>query len=221
MSLFDGISSIGQDIESGFNDLTNLSVDDLKKLGKKYLGISQIVNNRVVGGIVATVTIEESSDDVLEITKHPVQTGSSITDHAYLQPKKLKLSLGFNATRQKSISDIYKDILDLQEKREPFDVITGNRTYKNMLFVSIKNSSDYKTENSLFIEAELEEVKIVDVQSVQGVKVDNAKLKNASKNSKTKDAGSKETKDPKKEQISSALNDGKNLLSSGLGGLIK
>jgi hypothetical protein len=56
---------------------------------------------------------------------------------------------------------------------------------------------------------------------VQGVKVDNAKLKNSSKNSKTKDAGSKETKDPKKDQASSALADGKNFLSSNLKGLLK
>ena len=44
---------------------------------------SIFVRPRSIGGFTADVTIEERHEDSLVVTQHPVETGSSIADHAY------------------------------------------------------------------------------------------------------------------------------------------
>lgn len=72
--------------------------------------------------------------------------------------------LSGNAPAQ--INDIYKQLIALQESLIPFDVYTGKRAYKNMLFASIRVSTDNSTENSLIITAVCEEVIIVETRVI-------------------------------------------------------
>jgi len=46
--------------------------------------------------IVAMITIEESHNDSMVITEHPVQVGAAITDYAYKLPANLTLKLGWS-----------------------------------------------------------------------------------------------------------------------------
>jgi len=43
--------------------------------------------------IVAPATIEEQHQDEMEVTTHPIETGAPITDHAYVRPAHLVLTL--------------------------------------------------------------------------------------------------------------------------------
>ena len=43
--------------------------------------------------IIAQAVIEEQHMDEMEVTQHPVETGAPITDHAYVRPAHLKLTL--------------------------------------------------------------------------------------------------------------------------------
>ena len=123
-----------------------------------------IIPRRSIGPFNATVTLEETASDDLEITQHPVQQGATITDHAYLKPATLSIKIMFNAA-DAPLAETYAKLRQLQASREPFDVVTGKRAYKNMLFKSLGQTNDAQTENVLSISAELQEIFIVQVET--------------------------------------------------------
>jgi hypothetical protein len=123
-----------------------------------------IIPRRSIGPFNATVTLEEIASDDLEITQHPVQQGATITDHAYLKPATVSVKIMFNAA-DAPLAETYAKLRQLQASREPFDVVTGKRAYKNMLFKSLGQTNDAQTENVLSISAELQEIFIVQVET--------------------------------------------------------
>lgn len=123
-----------------------------------------IIPRRSIGPFSATVTLEEIASDDLEITQHPVQQGATITDHAYLKPATVSIKIMFNAA-DAPLAETYAKLRQLQASREPFDVVTGKRAYKNMLFKSLGQTNDAQTENVLSISAELQEIFIVQVET--------------------------------------------------------
>lgn len=146
---------------------------------------------RRVGEIRATVTIEESGTDDLEITQHPVQRGAAITDHAYVKPAALSLRLGFDAT-ERPLEETYQQLLDLQALREPFEIITGKRVYRDMLFKSIAVTTDKATELILSVNCSFLQVILVDV--VVSNIPPRRNQKNAGKTGATQKAGAKQAK---------------------------
>lgn len=126
---------------------------------------------RSIGGITMDVTVEEHHTDELEITEHPVQQGASVTDHAYLLPKSVTITAGASDCGGSDGGDrrsveVYEALLKLQDAREPFDLVTGKRTYKNMLIKSLTETTDEKTELVLLVTAELRQVILVNVETV-------------------------------------------------------
>lgn len=63
------------------------------------------------------------------------------------------------------IGKTYKKLLELQAKREPFTVTTGLRTYKNMLFKSLRMTQDQKTGQALMVSATFREIRIVETKA--------------------------------------------------------
>jgi hypothetical protein len=49
---------------------------------------------RSLGGLYPDVVVEESHDDALEITEHPVEQGASISDHAFKKPQTVTIRGG-------------------------------------------------------------------------------------------------------------------------------
>ncbi len=123
-----------------------------------------VIPRRAIGPFTATVTVEEIASDDLEITQHPVQQGAAITDHAYVKPATLSIKIMFSDA-DTPLAETYAKLLKLQASREPFDVVTGKRAYKNMLFKSLGQTNDAQTENILSISAELQEIFIVQVET--------------------------------------------------------
>jgi hypothetical protein len=128
---------------------------------------------RSIAGIVPQVVIEEKHRDELVITNHPVQNGANITDHAYKQPAMLALRYGWSTSGAlfsldlgaPSVDDVYSMLLDLQASRQPFDVVTGKRSYSNMLIRSLDVVTDKTTEKSIVVEVLLQQVIIVQTQT--------------------------------------------------------
>lgn len=119
---------------------------------------------RSMGPFTTYVTVEESASDRLSIADHPVQTGAAVSDHAYKEPAKLSIRCIFDRTRsQEPLEATYRKILALQAEREPFTVVTGLRTYENMLFEGLGVVRDRVTSNVLAIDVELREVILVNV----------------------------------------------------------
>jgi hypothetical protein len=75
--------------------VTNLPFIGLLGKAAGYL-ISQPSPERSIGGLVADVTIEEDHVDELVITDHPVEQGSTISDHAFKKPARLTVRVGYS-----------------------------------------------------------------------------------------------------------------------------
>ncbi|HWI02397.1 MAG TPA: hypothetical protein VNT52_00965 [Acidimicrobiales bacterium] len=157
---------------------------------------------RKIGAFSATVTIEEIATDDLEITRHPVQQGAEISDHAFLKPAFLQMRFACDDS-ERPLSETYDALLKLQASREPFDVVTGKRIYRNMLFASLMNTTDRESENVLAVSAELREVIIV--RSQIATVPPRARQKNPGATGGTDNAGAKKAQPSDKEKPKSAL----------------
>lgn len=86
---------------------------------------------------------------------------------------------------------IYGQLLELQDSRIPFDVYTGKRIYKNMLFKSLAITTDAEHENVLLLTATCKQVIIVSTTTVK-VPVNPSAQGLPEKTSPTVNAGSKQ-----------------------------
>jgi len=163
-----------------------------------------IVPRRSIGPFNATLTIEEIATDELEITQHPVQQGSAITDHAYMKPATVNVKIVFS-DEDAPLAETYEKMRQLQASREPFDVVTGKRSYKNMLFKSLGQTNDVRTEFVLSINATLQEVFITSLEVVSVP--ERKKQKTPGKTGATENAGQKKAQpaEPKKKSALKAL----------------
>jgi len=84
--------------------------------------------------------------------------GGSLLDFVNTSSIGLKLGL--------SPQETYQELLDLQASRVPFDVVTGKRTYNNMLVRAIEVMTDKTSENVLKCTLTLREVIMTQTQTV-------------------------------------------------------
>lgn len=159
------------------------------------LGLDAIMvkPKRSIGAFTAQVTIEETHQDDLEITDHPVELGAKITDHAYKLPSQLTIKCGWSNSPTSgnffqslknavtgtiagvknltgndvsAVKEVYANFLKLQSDRELLDVYTGKRVYTNMLVKSLHTQTDVDTENSLILTVTLRQVIIVSTRTL-------------------------------------------------------
>lgn len=140
---------------------------------------------RSIGGIVAQITISEHHRDTLELTDHPVERGSPITDHAFMRPAEVTIKCGWsntppavgfitnpltgitnNSPRSLTVQEVYEKLRDLMRRREPFDVLTGKRKYTNMLITGLEVDTDKESENALLVTVSCREVLIVGTEVI-------------------------------------------------------
>lgn len=139
------------------------------------------LQSRKIGIYVPDVVVSEKHSDALEITEHPVEIGAAVNDHAYKRASEVTMECGFAGGGSlldfadvsgiglaigQSPKQIYQQLLDLQESRVPFDVVTGKRTYSNMLIRAIEVTTERATENVLYCVLTLREVIISQTQQV-------------------------------------------------------
>ncbi|EOY1421752.1 phage baseplate protein [Yersinia enterocolitica] len=145
---------------------------------------------RKIGLLVPSVIISEKHQDALEITEHPVEVGAAVNDHAYKRASEVTMEVGFagggslldfvdtstiGLSLGKSPEEVYQELRELQESRQPFDVITGKRKYSNMLIRGIEVTTDKTSENVLMcvltlcevIMSQTESIKVADKENMQ------------------------------------------------------
>lgn len=121
---------------------------------------------RYFGPITALMTVRESGTDTLQITQHPVAIGAQITDHSFMDPARLDLTMMTTNAQPQSwgedyVSHVYKQLLDLQASRMTFPIQTGKRLYENMLMTSLTLSTDATTEHALMLSISCQEIIMV------------------------------------------------------------
>ncbi|WP_211843401.1 phage baseplate protein [Raoultella ornithinolytica] len=147
--------------------------------------------SRKIGLIVPSVVISEKHNDTLEITEHPVEVGAAISDHAYRRPSEVVMQVGFagggslldfldttsfGLSAGLSPKETYQELLDLQNSRVPFDVVTGKRIYTNMLIRALEVTTDRTSENVLSAVLTLREVIITSTTTTQVAAKEDMKL---------------------------------------------
>lgn len=122
-----------------------------------------------LGGMIFTAVLRADHTQKLTLTEHPVQTGASITDHAYLEPAEVILEVGESDCElgDGGSARVFGQLLAMQAEREPLEVVTRLKTYENMLIESIETSDDYTTQGALKATVTLREIIMADAAIVQ------------------------------------------------------
>ncbi|HAJ8823710.1 hypothetical protein LT989_10610 [Citrobacter portucalensis] len=162
------------------------------------------LQSRKIGILVPDVVVSEKHVDALEITEHPVETGAPVNDHAYKRASEVTMECGFSGGGSildfvdvsgiglgigLSPKEVYQQLLDLQSSRLPFDVVTGKRTYSNMLIRAIEVTTDRTSENVLSCVLTLREVLLTQTQSVSVA--DKANMQDGVSTAPVQDIGTK------------------------------
>nr|DAL18049.1 MAG TPA_asm: hypothetical protein [Caudoviricetes sp.] len=187
--------------------------------------------SRKIGIIIPDVVISEKHSDVLEITEHPVERPTSsgsgfVADHAYRRASELVMEVGFSGggslldmidTSAIGISvgagpkEIYSQLLELQRKKEPFDVVTGKRIYTNMLIRVLDVTTDRTSENVLMASVTMREVITTQALTITGASKEN--MTEGANTSAVQDAGVKSAKQPSQSLLSQAASAIKSIFS--------
>jgi hypothetical protein len=127
---------------------------------------------RSVGTLMPKVTVREVHTDEFTITSYPVDTGTPASDHYYRNPALIELSLGWSDSDDEGfpgyVQSVYAEMRAQAAQREPFDVSTGKRQYKNMMYGNILVVTDEQSEYALQVTARLQEVIITSTQGGDG-----------------------------------------------------
>ena len=129
--------------------------------------------------IIPDVIISELHSDSVNVTRHPVDTGANINDHAFKEPAELVVEFGWSdssALLSSAISsalsfvssgyprgltttkELYERLVNIQERRELLTVSTGKRQYIDMIITGLKTTTTVDTETCLIVEMTLQQV---------------------------------------------------------------
>lgn len=150
-----------------------------------------IRTNKNLAGIQLDAVLSESHDNIIRVSKNPVELGADITDHAIIEPKRINLlaqvsdtPLGLaagseiidsvtglfgtstegNITRSNAA---YNSLIQLMELREPIEVQTKLVLYSNMLISRIRTIQDKDSSRAVLLNIDLEEILITESEIVQ------------------------------------------------------
>ena len=150
--------------------------------------------NPVLQAFDRYVPIREQHHDQMVITEHPVEQGAVITDHAYKLPSQPRFRFGWSPAGAAAASNIsiggaitlptfsglwagddsasylsglYAQFLNLMVTRSLLTIITGKRTYSNLLVLSVDEVTDETTEYSLMLDISCKEVILVSTSTVK------------------------------------------------------
>lgn len=124
-------------------------------------------NPRSIGQIVIDCTLQETATDELEITQHPVQNSANITDHAIVKPCMITFrALWSNSSTNGNgdpgyALDIYNQLLQLQQSRQPVQVATGKRNVMNALIKTLAWANDHLSDQALIMDITIQEIILV------------------------------------------------------------
>ncbi len=122
--------------------------------------------------IIPDAAVEETSRNDLQITEHPVELGSTISDHAFMKPREITLrwswsNSGLYGGYGTAMQDIYQMLAVLQAQRQPLNIFTGKAAYSSMLIASLGVTTNEGSEYAVQAIMVCREVIIVTTQTLQ------------------------------------------------------
>jgi hypothetical protein len=138
------------------------------------------------------VWIEEQHRDQLAITEHPVEQGTTVSDHAFRRPSECTIRLGWAGESQLELIAIYEGLMRLVTERVLFDLQTGKRKYTNMLAQQVAVTTDEKTEHVIMAMITCREVLMAKTSTTM-VPADPSKSGEKTKTTPTEERGTSTT----------------------------
>lgn len=150
--------------------------------------------------IIPDVVISELHSDEVTVTNHPVDTGATITDHAFRQPAVVICTFGWSDSSRlvnslfdgsifkgiESVKDVYDKLLRLKDARQVLKLSTAKRVYDSVLITKLMTTTTVDTENSAIIEVTFQEILTAQARTVTLASVTQA---DASKTASTTNGG--------------------------------
>lgn len=134
-----------------------------------------------------TVVMSCQADEPSKLCEHPIESGSVITEHKILEPRRCTVTLAMPAYFQ---DVVIKELREYHKKSTPLSVHDVADIYNNMIITNIPHTTDAKTADRLVFNIEMKEVFTV---SPQYVVLDVKKVQNP-KNASTVKKGVKQAK---------------------------
>ena len=122
------------------------------------------------GMLIPDVVVERVTDDRLQVTQHPVESGAAISDHAYKMPITVDMEIGWADYKDGSTGGSviqWLRLLSTQAKREPYTINTPKRIYRNMLPVQVTFADTHRTKHSIMARVRFQEIRITGVRNKQ------------------------------------------------------
>jgi Dit-like tail protein len=133
-----------------------------------------------VAGWQFDAVLKEEHGQKLTVTKNPIETGVSISDHCYIDGSMLTLVGSVADIRMANAPDMYdpsigrsndayQQLCDLEnqlatKQLEPFEIVTSVKVYTNMVMTEIKMERDKTTSLLGRFEMSFEQIVTVDSQ---------------------------------------------------------
>jgi hypothetical protein len=124
------------------------------------------------GGVLFPDTVmEERHDDDSVITDNPVEIGAVVNDHAYDLPQDLEVTAVWDPVTQANgqpgfLETMYQQLLNLKQAKILLNVVTGKRSYQNLLLKNISETTDKDTENVLMVRLTFKQMLLTYTQTV-------------------------------------------------------
>lgn len=107
----------------------------------------------------------------VSVTEHPIQSGSSVTDHAYVHPDSVTLEIGMSDVMAQDGEDSHSSnmfalLKEVMYSREPITLVTRFQTYEDMVITAMSVPDNYAVMNGMKANITLQHIVIVTAQTV-------------------------------------------------------
>lgn len=146
-------------------------------------------------------TIKAKINEAAQVMSHPVEDGTTVTDHIVILPISIELSVIVSSSDYRSV---YESIKASFKKGTLLTVQTKSGTYRSMIIAAMPHDEDPELFNALSIAVKLQEVKFA--KFVQGGAVKKVSNPKNPKHSSSVNGGKQQPKtDPNASKKSSIL----------------
>lgn len=135
--------------------------------------VATMIVSPTFGNFVFDAVFSTDHSANLTVTQHPVQSGASISDHAYMEPDEVSIEIGMtdvasdvaSAGTSRSVN-AYTQLRAIMEQREPVTLITRLKTYQNMIITSMSAPDDHTTMHALRASIYFCQINVVSVSTI-------------------------------------------------------
>lgn len=121
-----------------------------------------ILFSQALGPVSLDVVLSEAHESRVTLTKNLIEAGADVTDHAYVEPKRLVLDFA-----DAGAALTFAALVQFQESRVPFTAVSGLYVYNDMLIEALTADRDVDTALILRGRAVLSQAIIVETAYAQ------------------------------------------------------